>query len=549
MDWAEQLAKRRPPSYAIIPYEGPNQTRRRPIYIECRADAVVLQPEGVRFGKSDFASPVGPGNPLAAALRAIRENMFDRGGFDPQRDGEPYPLLLVRPGGIAAYYIARDAMRWWTADFGYELIDDDWKVTFPPPDPQTARLLQQAVAKARTELAQSAAATSGRADRHNSSYRLNPNGGIVRENGPDEEDEDNSLALSDPPGGGERGSGNGGFGPSGIGFGNGNGNSPGGIGFGNGNGGGPGGVGFGNGNGNGPGSVGFGNGNGSSPGGVGFGNGNGNGPGGVGFGNGNGDGPGSVGFGNGNGNGSGGTGPGNTGNSLGNGGNGGPGGGSPGNGSGNSASQGQGQGGPGGTAGGPGGGQNNGVPQQPGTTSDTAQQSASGPRMAIPDGFIPGQPTAETDRSPSGRSSDAAVAVAPQPGEWQPHDLYPQQPDKNDKSLAKSRGKDWALRDANRKSTPFTRSIAIECYADRLALVPQDGYGVRKEIPLGPRTDEAMDKFIRAIWERMDSWGMAGSGMYWRPLLEVYVVAGGERRFADVTALLRNSGFTIERKM
>src|SRR6185437_6733355 len=34
-------------SFAIIPYEGPNQTRRRPIYIECRADGIFLQPEGV----------------------------------------------------------------------------------------------------------------------------------------------------------------------------------------------------------------------------------------------------------------------------------------------------------------------------------------------------------------------------------------------------------------------------------------------------------------------------------------------------------------------
>ena len=125
---------------------------------------------------------------------------------------------------------------------------------------------------------------------------------------------------------------------------------------------------------------------------------------------------------------------------------------------------------------------------------------------------------AETDRPPLGRSSDAAVAVAPRPGEWQPHDLYPQQPEENDKdndakkkdkSLAKSRGKDWALRDANRKSTPFTRSIGIQCFPDRLALVPQEGYGVRKEIPLGPRTDEAMDKFIRAIWERD---GLLGHG-------------------------------------
>ena len=49
---ARRVAKGRPDSYAIIPYDGPNQTRRRPIYIECSADAVILQPEGIVFDHS-----------------------------------------------------------------------------------------------------------------------------------------------------------------------------------------------------------------------------------------------------------------------------------------------------------------------------------------------------------------------------------------------------------------------------------------------------------------------------------------------------------------
>src|SRR4029079_19032746 len=35
-------------SYAVVPYEGPNGTYRRPIYIECVKNGLVLQPEGVR---------------------------------------------------------------------------------------------------------------------------------------------------------------------------------------------------------------------------------------------------------------------------------------------------------------------------------------------------------------------------------------------------------------------------------------------------------------------------------------------------------------------
>ncbi|MGD0384294.1 MAG: hypothetical protein ABSA77_12285, partial [Thermoguttaceae bacterium] len=49
---AQMEAASRKKSYAIVPYEGPNQTYRRPIYLECRADAVVLQPEGIEFLES-----------------------------------------------------------------------------------------------------------------------------------------------------------------------------------------------------------------------------------------------------------------------------------------------------------------------------------------------------------------------------------------------------------------------------------------------------------------------------------------------------------------
>ena len=41
---------------------------------------------------------------------------------------------------------------------------------------------------------------------------------------------------------------------------------------------------------------------------------------------------------------------------------------------------------------------------------------------------------------------------------------------------------------------------------------------------------------------------MAGRGMYWRPVLQVYVAPDAERRFADLATLLAGSGLTIERK-
>ena len=155
---AQQASANRPKSYAIIPYDGPNSTRRRPIYIECRGDAVVLQPENIVFSEADFDEPLGPGNPLAAAVRAARQQMLLQGNVDPQNSGEPYPLLLVRPSGILAYECALAAMKSWGSEFGYELINADWQLKYPPPDPNLARAVTQALDLARMEHARLIAA-------------------------------------------------------------------------------------------------------------------------------------------------------------------------------------------------------------------------------------------------------------------------------------------------------------------------------------------------------------------------------------------------------
>ena len=132
--------------YALIPYDGPNGTRRRPIYIECTQEGVILQPEGVILTADDFNGPLGPGNPLDAALRATREHMLKTYG---QKAGEPYPLLVVRPRGIIAYGVARAAMKSWEDEFGYELISDDKKLSFGASDPVLSETLLQTIAVAR----------------------------------------------------------------------------------------------------------------------------------------------------------------------------------------------------------------------------------------------------------------------------------------------------------------------------------------------------------------------------------------------------------------
>ena len=45
LDDARREADSKRPSYAVIPYEGPSQTMRRPLYIECTGEHIILQPE------------------------------------------------------------------------------------------------------------------------------------------------------------------------------------------------------------------------------------------------------------------------------------------------------------------------------------------------------------------------------------------------------------------------------------------------------------------------------------------------------------------------
>ncbi len=562
VEQARKQAAGRRCSYAVVPYEGPNQTRRRPIYLECLADAVVIQPEGIRLRAEDFEGPMGPGNPLAAALRAAREQLLAQREFDPQA-GEPYPLLLVRPQGIAAYYAAREAMKSWGCDFGYELVDDDWKLAYPPPDPRLIEVVRQAIGSARINQERLiAAAPREYPSRSKATYRASSQGGFVRDDG-GSDDEDSGYRGATPAGsvgrngGGHGGRGNGGGPetpsnapynpyaalserPSAVpGSGGMTGAPSGGV---------PSDVGpalaSSNGNsvaGGGVGNVGVvgGGGAASTPGGVVGGRGDGN---------------------------VGGMSPGGTDVSA-----------NPMRGSaGGDASNpyvtmpqrpettGPGSGGAPGTSSGP-----YGVPS--GNSGPTSSQRSNGSQnngagVERPEGYVVGQPAREAS-SPATpnpqQSPDGAAGRVFRPGEWEPTPEPPPKPpdDKKDddtfgekkhrkppRSLAERRGEDWGLRDAVRGSVGVTRPICIECYADRLVVVSDRNPADSKVIQFGPRTASSIDPFISAIWGHIEGWGIAGRGMYWRPVLQVWVAPGGEDRFVDLSALLDGSGLTVKRR-
>ena len=138
----EQLSKQ--PRIVIVPHKGPNGTDRRPVYIECRADGVYLQPEGIAIDLKYLETDSPGSNPLDAALRTIRLHAMKNYGDTVA----PYPLIVVRPDGIETYGAVRVAMHGWDDQYGYELVPDDVKLAYSEPDPLLKERVELAIAQA-----------------------------------------------------------------------------------------------------------------------------------------------------------------------------------------------------------------------------------------------------------------------------------------------------------------------------------------------------------------------------------------------------------------
>ena len=136
-----------PAKFVIVPHKGGGGTFRRPIFMECTHDAITLQPSGIRLAKSEFVPPLQPGNMLDSALLTVREywGRYDLAG----QEGAAYPLIVVRPGGAQTFVLARQAMKSWDDEFGYELVEAQTNLDFGVKDPQLQTEVREAINEAR----------------------------------------------------------------------------------------------------------------------------------------------------------------------------------------------------------------------------------------------------------------------------------------------------------------------------------------------------------------------------------------------------------------
>lgn len=111
------------------------------------------------------------------------------------------------------------------------------------------------------------------------------------------------------------------------------------------------------------------------------------------------------------------------------------------------------------------------------------------------------------------------------------------------------RGKDWAVRQKSQRAVPVRRTIRVVVRQDQLAILPagalNSGNAGAKVVPLRDDTVLSVDEFVKQVHDQIDGWGIAGNGLYWRPVIILTVGPDGHERADDLTRLLRNSGLEI----
>jgi hypothetical protein len=117
-------------------------------------------------------------------------------------------------------------------------------------------------------------------------------------------------------------------------------------------------------------------------------------------------------------------------------------------------------------------------------------------------------------------------------------------------SLAQSKGKDWALGKKPPRAVPIRRTIHVVVRHDQIAILPDNASPTSNAasgtvIPMPGDTVEAVEQFVTHVHKCVDGWGIAGDGLYWRPVLVLTVAPDGQRRAEDLARLLKNSGLEI----
>ena len=144
LDIANRKQASAPNEYALVPYDGKSGSVRHPVYVECTDRGFRFLPEGETISPGDLEGFGDAYNPLLTGTSALLRywKLKQKESGEP----DPYVLLLVRPSGSVTYYEARKRLAPLGANFGYELVEENWKISTPDPDPVAKSILKDAIA-------------------------------------------------------------------------------------------------------------------------------------------------------------------------------------------------------------------------------------------------------------------------------------------------------------------------------------------------------------------------------------------------------------------
>ncbi len=117
--------------------------------------------------------------------------------------------------------------------------------------------------------------------------------------------------------------------------------------------------------------------------------------------------------------------------------------------------------------------------------------------------------------------------------------------------IAASQGANWAVDRASQHAVPIRRSIRVVVRDNQLALLPtknatQGAEANGQVISLDQPVNDISREFVSALRERIEEWGLAGNGMYWRPVLQLNVGPDAQLTASRVVHLLQDSGVDIQ---
>lgn len=137
-------------AHIIVPYDGVTGTTRRPIVLECTDDGIKFVSENIKLTANDLQHFTASNNPVLAGTRELVRYWSSRNAVqdNPNSQPKPYVLLIVRPSGTLGYYVARGFLDELGTEFGYELVDEQFRFEPPPTEARATELCKAAVDEA-----------------------------------------------------------------------------------------------------------------------------------------------------------------------------------------------------------------------------------------------------------------------------------------------------------------------------------------------------------------------------------------------------------------